>query len=130
MHAQRLVIRGRLAAERLMVDRCRVERVTGRTENPDATVTPTYTTVYEGKCKLQSQNAYPSEPDAGDRQWVTASPEVHLPMDGTGGVQTDDVVTVLASFDPDSVGRKFRVRSNIRKTFQTAARLLVEEVTG
>lgn len=122
--------RGRRAAERLMVDSCRVDRVTGRTENPDGTVTPVYTVIYDGKCKLQSQNAYPSEPTAGERQWTTASPEVHLPMTGSGDVRTDDLVTVVSSLDTDSVGRKFRVRSNIRKTFQTAARVLVEEVTG
>lgn len=131
MSALSLTLKGRKAAEALMVDTCRVERVTGRTTDPDTgEVVTTVEVVYDGPGKLQTQNPYPSEPNAGERVWTLAQTEVHLPMDTSGDVGTDDVVTVSSALDTASVGRTFRVRSAIRKTFQTANRLLVEEVTN
>jgi hypothetical protein len=54
MSATTATLRGRLAAEANMVDACTIQRVTGTTTN-DTTgvVTPTYTTIYSGKCRMQ-----------------------------------------------------------------------------
>src|SRR5690606_5450744 len=106
----------RAAAESMMRDTCRVRAVTGTTTNGDATVTPTYSTVYEGRCKIQSQRPYPSNPNAGDHQWTLLPVELHLPVDGTGEVGTDQFVDILASADPQNVGRTFRIRSGDRKS--------------
>lgn len=117
-------------AESLMRDTCLVREVTGTVTNPDATVTPTYSTVYEGQCKIQSRQPYPSTPNAGEHNWTLVTMELHLPVAGSGSVVTDQLVDILSATDPANVGRQFRVRSGDRKTFQTAARFLVEEVTG
>lgn len=117
-------------AESLMRDTCIIREVTGNTTGPDGVVTPTYSTVYEGKCRIQSRRPYPSEPDAGEHQWTEVPVEIHLPVSGSDGVGTGQLVEIQTSVDPLNVGRKFRVRSGDRKAFQSALRLLVEEITG
>jgi hypothetical protein len=117
-----------------MVDTCRIQRVTDTTTNPvDHPTDPggtvsTYETVYEGKCKIQNQRGYPSNPDAGGHSWTLGPLHLHLPVDGTAAVGNGHVVDVLTSFDGSNVGRVFRIRSGDRKTFQSAVRFLIEEV--
>lgn len=131
MSASNLTLRGRKAAERLMVDTCTVKRATGTATNPTTgAVTPTYTTIYTGKCRLQQfRGSFPETPDAGEARFTLAPFEVHVPTSATG-IKTNDLVEVTASFDAANVGRKFRVRMGDRKTFQTALRLQVEELTA
>lgn len=131
--ALRLVMRGRRQAEALMVDTCRIRPVAGNSTDPvTGVVTTTYgAAVYQGKCKLQRQRgAFPSTPDAGEHRWTVAPLELHLPVVGSGQVETDHVVDVTASIDPENVGRRFRVRSGDRKSLQTAIRFQLEEVVA
>jgi hypothetical protein len=112
-----------------MVDTCRIMPITGTTTNPDGTVTTTYgLTVYEGKCKIQNQRGYPSNPDAGGHNWTLGPLHLHLPVDGTATVATGQLVKILTSFDGSNTGRQFRIRIGDRKTFQSALRVLIEEV--
>lgn len=128
---ERLTLRGRRAAERLMVDTCSISRPSDEvTTNPDGTVEAVQTLVYAGKCKLQQQRMQFAEmPDAGDHRFTVAPLEVHVPT-SVVGLDTGDVVQVTASFDPANVGREFRVRTFDRKTFQSALRIIVEEITA
>jgi hypothetical protein len=126
--ALRLARRGRRKAESLMQDSCVIERP-GDAQTVDGVVTVPMTAVYTGKCKLQSQRPWPSNPDAGEHSWTLVPLELHLPVSASG-VQPDDRVTITASVDGLNVGRKLRVRAGDRKTFQTALRYLVEEVVG
>jgi hypothetical protein len=130
--AVRLVQLGRRRAEALMLDTCRIRAVTGNTTDPGTgVVTPTYGPVlYQGKCKLQNQRAFPSTPDAGEHQFTTTPNELHLPVTVPATVTTSVLVEITAAVDPVNVGRKFRVRSGDRKSLQTAVRFQVEEVTG
>lgn len=113
-----------------MVDTCRIQPITGNsTDSVTGVVTPTYgVAVYEGKCKIQNQRGYPSNPDAGGHNWTLGPLHLHLPVDGTAGVETGHRVEILTSFDASNVGRKFRIRIGDRKTFQSAVRFLIEEV--
>lgn len=127
--AERLVRRGRVQAERLMVDTCRLEAVGAAVTDPIAAVVSTSKTlVYAGKCKLQNQKAFPSNPDAAEHQFTTTPEELHLPV--TVLARTGLLVTMVTSVDEVNVGRKFRIRSTDRKSLQTALRCQVEEVTG
>lgn len=131
--ALRLARRGQRRAEALMADACTVQPITGETTDPTTgVVTPTYgPAVYSGRCKIQNQRLrYPSEPVAGEHQWTVAPTEVHIPVSSTGSVGTAQLVTITASVDAANVGRVFRTRTGDRKTFGTALRLLVEEVTA
>ncbi len=117
-------------AERLMVDACTIRRATGRTFNETTgQYTPTTSVIYSGKCKVQIRGSSQGEAQAGDREVVTLSTELHLPMSVTA-VLVDDVATIVISLDPALVGRKLRVQQLFYKTYATARRLPVEDVTA
>lgn len=129
--AGRLARRGRRQAEANMSDTCTIRPVTGHTTDPNTgVVSDQYgAAVYSGKCKIQNQKPFPSTPDAGERLWTVSPLYLHLPVVGSENVATGHVVEITGSFDPANVGRLFRVRSGDRKTYATAFRPLVEEVT-
>lgn len=123
----------RAEAEGRMVDACTITRGGGEeTLDPDTGVytTPAGSTVYTGKCEIQvtdSLNA--QDADAGGEIATVLRLTLKVPVSVTG-VRKDDVATVTASLlDPDLVGRAFRITSGHSKTFATARRLQVEEVT-
>lgn len=124
--------RGRRAAERRMLDTCRIRPVLGVEYDPEQhRDVPVYgEPVYEGRCKLQRPRAsLPTTPDAGEHRWTLAPLELHLPVDGTAAVSTGHTVELTASVDPANVGRVFRIRDDDRKSLQTAIRFAIEEVT-
>src|SRR5438045_283872 len=102
MSANTATLAGRRAAERLMVDTCLIRRRTSEATDPDTgVVTPTYTQVYAGKCRVQQQVPVSRPADIGqDAVWL-ARLELQLPM-SVVGVQSNDLVTITASaLDPD-----------------------------
>ena len=121
--------RGRAAAERLMVDTCMIRRRTGETTGSGGVVTPTYSPVYSGKCRMQQPTATAGVEDVGEASLLMVRFELQLPMSVTG-VQADDEVRITASVDADLVGRDFLVRGLAHKTHATARRLQVEESTS
>lgn len=137
MSATSAILRGQAAAERLMVDTCTVTRLTGQANVPDTgQVVNTYTTIYPtpggvGRCKVQRPvrppNARPE--NVGEANVFMARLELHLPVSAVG-IRSDDVVTITASQDPDLVGAVFHLRELAHKTFQTARRFGIEEVTS
>lgn len=133
MSAVSALRRGRAAAERLMVDTCAIQHRTGEVTDPETgVVTPTYTTVYTGKCRVQrrSDAGSASQADVGEAALLIGHLEVHVPMAVTA-VVADDVVTITASvLDPALVGAVYKVRAVPEKSFQTARRLAVIEVTS
>lgn len=132
MSAVAALRRGRTAAERLMVDSCQVVRVTGQ---PGATVDPVTglrtpaptSTVYAGRCKVQTFEAHESTPDSGDHVYTVQRYFIHLPA-GTD-VRVDDQITVTASvLDAGLVGRSYQVVELLHKSFATAHRVAVDEI--
>lgn len=124
------MVQGQAAAECLMKDTCTVRRKTGTAFNE---TTGKYTdifgiTVYTGKCKLQDRMVQ-GESEAGGREVVTLASVLHLPV-SVSAVQVDDVAEMIASEDPALVGRKLRVAQVFYKTYATARRLQVEDVTA
>ncbi len=114
-----------------MADTCTVRRQTGRTlDEATGQYVPTFSVVYTGKCKLQdAARTSQGEAQAGGREVVTLGVFLHLPIAVTT-VAVDDVATVDTSLDPVAVGRKLRVAQLSYKTFPTARRLRVEDVTA
>jgi hypothetical protein len=129
------LLRGRHAAQALMLDTVVVTRLNAgaTTTDPETgQITPTYTTVYTGPGKVQvplrATIARPAT--VGEAERFLARLEVHLPVTVTG-VTSDDIVTVTASaLDPDLVGKVFHVREVSHKSWLTARRFGVEEVTS
>jgi hypothetical protein len=131
MSATTATLRGRLAAEANMVDACTIQRVTGTTTN-DTTgvVTPTYTTIYSGRCRVQQVVPIAKPAHVGEAAVWLQRLVLQVPMSVTG-IASDDLVTITASLlDPDLVGRTFHVRELGHKTHMTARRVQLEEVTS
>jgi hypothetical protein len=129
----RALLRGRAAAERLMVDACTVERAGSPTVDPSTgVVTPAYTASYSGKCKVQAAAGVSSvgNPDAGERQWSVQQLQVHLPVSAPAASVGDRITVTGSRFDPAIVGRVFTVTRLLHKSFATAQRLGVDEVTA
>lgn len=123
-----IVNRGRALALRLMVDTCTIRRQTGVVTDPNTgVVTPTYQTVYTGPCKVQTFTNRELLKTGGEHQFIEQRYEIHIPITGTG-IEVNDLATVTAAeFDPDTVGRNYRVVALMNRTLSTARRLSVEE---
>ncbi|MEQ4566181.1 DUF6093 family protein [Paenarthrobacter sp. CAP02] len=125
-----LVLRGRTAAESLMLDTCTVHRPGELVTDGDGNVTPSLTLLYTGPCKIQQTLAQSSNPEAGGHQYTVQDTRWDTPV-AAGVFAVDDVVTVTeAILDPQLTGRVFRVTEPFHKTGATAQRTRVEEVVA
>lgn len=127
-----VLTRGRAMAERGMTDACVITRVDGEhTDQATGTITPTYVTVYTGKCRLQQAAAQASATDSGEARRLMVSRQLQLPVATSTGILADDLVTITACpNDADLVGKVFRVREEMAKTEATARRLGIQEETS
>lgn len=120
---------GRIAAESLMVDTCIIDRPGEPVTDDDGVVSPSYTPVYSGPCKVQQTLAQSSSPEAGGAVFTVQGARVDLPV-GVGPVATGDRVRmVTAASNPDLVGNVYRLVELFEKSWQTAQRTRVEELT-
>jgi len=129
--AYTIALRGRGAAERDMPDTVTVQHQTGSSEDAAGNVTPTYSTVYSGKAKIQQAAPATTPTDIGQAAVYTGQLQLHLPVtDTTAAVSPDDLVTVTACvLDASLVGQTFRLRGPAHKTFLTARRFPMVEVS-
>ena len=125
-----VLLRGRAAAEALMVDACRIERKTVEaTSTTSGAVTPTYLTLYEGKCRVQQHSTEARVEDSAEQYDRMLRLEVQLPM-SVVGLKVDDRITITTSaLDADLVGRQVWIRQLAHKTHATARRVTAEELT-
>jgi len=131
MSAADAVLAGRQAAEALMVDTCRITSGGEPVTDPDTgEVTNARTTVYEGKCKVQSKDSATSTPEAGGATFTVVSRQVHIPANAAeihDGYEVEVTGSLLNSF---TVGKVYRVEGFTPDTFDTAFRLPVKEITA
>ncbi len=129
MGAVDATLRGRVAAEALMLDACTVHRPGAPVTDPETgDVTNTPVTVYSGKCKVQSKDSATSSPEAGEATFTVVSRQVHIPANAAD-VQDGDVVTLTASkLNAFTVGKQYRVEGFTPDSFDTAFRLPVKEI--
>jgi Family of unknown function (DUF6093) len=123
----------RAAAEALMVDTCMIDGQTGTTLYDNGSETPTYTTVYTGKCRVQIQAASSSTAarEVGDQQVSLLAIVVQVPVVGTEGIHVRDRVTLLrATYDADLEGRVFWVSQPAPSSDASARLLSCVEVTA
>lgn len=119
--------RGRAAAEELMSDTIRVERLGGLVTDPETgNVTPGRELVYEGRCKIQSSTTMAENPEAGGQVFTVERTKLHFPA-LTSGLEVGLVGTVLsAPHQPLLVGNEYRLTEPDLKSWQTAQRWSVE----
>ena len=131
MSATSVALRGRIAAEALMLDAVTITRAGTPTTNPDTgVVTPSLTTIYTGIAKVQAASASGSPENVGEAERMASQLVLHIPMSVTG-VTADDVATITASaLDPDLVGKVFTIRAPMHKSFATARRFPLQELSS
>jgi hypothetical protein len=114
-------------AERMMEDDCAIYRKTGTTTDPNTgAVVDQYATVYTGKCRTRMQSSWATDRQAGEQN-ITVSRYLHqLPM-SVVGVEVGDLVDILASRDPDMVGRTMRIDGPFGQTHATMRRYICED---
>jgi len=131
MTAVEATLRGRRAAEALMVDECRITAPGETVTDPDTgEVTNERTVVYEGRCKVQSREGAATNPEAGEHSFTVVSRQVHIPVnaaDVRDGYEVEITASLLNAF---TVGKVYRVEGFTPDSFDTAFRLPVVEITG
>lgn len=129
MSRESVTLRGQAAAENGMQDACDIKRRTGETTS-GGVVTPTWSTLYTGqKCRVQTRLESSAPTDVGQASVMLQRREVHLPM-AVVGLRPDDRITITGSLDPELVGTVFVIRDVLAKTYATARRVTVIEVTS
>lgn len=119
--------RGRAAAEKLMLDRVTITRITGEVD--DLTGEGGRSTVYAGRAKIQTYEPYESDRESAGSTVIIQRYSVHVPVN-VGPFEVGDLVHVDSSVNPLLDGSTFRVAGPHEKTLQTAQRLLVDELTN
>jgi hypothetical protein len=129
MSAEALVLRGRQAAEALMVDTCRITSGGEPITNADTgVVTTTRTTIYEGPCKVQSKAAAITSAEAGGAAFTVVSREVHIPTNAAEILDGHEVEITGSLLNSFTVGKVYRVEGFTPDSFDTAYRLPVKEI--
>ena len=123
--------RAQTAARALMVDTGRVRRKTGESTDSDTgVITPTYSVIYAGPCKVQQRAAIARPEVIGEAGVFVSRLELHVPVSVTG-IQSDDLFDLTAAaHDQDLLGRVWHVRELAHKTFASARRYSMVEVTS
>lgn len=126
-----VLARGQAAAEAGMVDACIIRRKTGESTS-GGVVSPTYSTIYTGKCRVQVKPDAESgqSQNVGEAHLVVERHQVQLPIAVTGLQEGDRITITTSAFDPDLVGRVYAVRDVLRKSHPTSRRVTVLEATS
>lgn len=114
----------RTTAEGLMDSLCVIQRQSGVVENANGVETPTYTTIYSGKCRLRMPHADARNAAASGQSVELQTPTLSLPVVGSENVLPDDIATISSPLDPLVVTA--RVMGVHSQTHSTARRLQVE----
>lgn len=122
--------RGQNAALQLMVDTCRIERMTSRGafDSETGDYSPTWETLYEGRCRLKNQGGGGSS-EYGEHEVTLPSYQLVLPWDVSPEIRPTDRVTITASADSWFVGRPMEVTGVDKTAIKTARRLTVQDRT-
>lgn len=114
-------------AESLMVDTVRVRR---REQPADADPDPvtgeyafTYTTIYEGKCRLVLRSGVVRDVDAASQLMAVQQPRLDVPVAGTAGIEPGDEFEMLSAVDPGLVGVSGVVAGRFDQSLASARRL-------
>ena len=110
-----------------MVDSCTVRRVTTSVNQSTGADVVTSTTLYTGRCKVQTFEAFEQTPEASGHEFTVQRYAVHVPVGSFAPAVGDLVDITAATLDANLTGTTFRVVALLNKTAATAYRLAVTE---
>lgn len=120
----------RAEAESRMSATVVVKRPGPPVENPDGSITPSWTAVDSGKGRISGDRPYESSPDAGGHTFTVQRYVLSKPV-GTGPYIVGDIAQVTVEpNNPLLVGAVFRIAGPDERSQQTAQRMFVEDYNG
>ena len=126
-----VLARGRAAAEAGMADTCTIRRVAGETTDDfSGVITPSYTVIYTGKCRVKQTVALPETHDAGEDYVTLSRMQLQVPVAAVGAQVGDEATITTSVNDPDLAGKVLLIRGVAQGSEITARRFEVTEVTG
>jgi len=117
---------GRTLAESMMESTVVIKRAGTPSEDANGVLTPTYTTIYSGVCRLRMTEARSDEVAVAGQALAKQNPTLSIPVSATGSadVRVDDIATVTTPLDSLIVlGRIAGIHS---QTHSTARRFPIE----
>lgn len=135
MSRESTLLAGRRFSEDGFTATCTVKRATGEVTQDPVTLedVPVYGVVCSDlPCKIKAASTQPNAAQLPGQTVVLSRLELHVPM-STTGVLTNDIVTVDSvdpvTGDPDLPGKTFRITGPFLKSYATARRFPVEDVS-
>ena len=123
--------RGRRMAERLMVDRVEVFRVTAVGPDPlTGQDVKERQLVYAGTAKIQTYEAHESAAEMSGHSATIQRYSLHLPVGSYYPNVGDHVVVTATKFDPHLNGNEYRITAPYFKSMATAYRMHIEEIAS
>ncbi len=117
----------RAQAESMMVDTCRITTLGAPVTDPNTgNVTTPRTTVYEGKCKVQSKATEAASTEAGGATFTVVSRQVHIPANAAEILDGHEVEITASLLNSFTVGKVYRVDGFEPDSMDTAFRLPVK----
>lgn len=126
-----VLARAQTAALALMLDTGRIRRRVSESTDPDTgIITPTYSVIYAGPCKVQQRQAIARPEVIGEAGVFVSRLELHVPVSVTG-IASDDLLDLTAvAHDTDLLGRTWHIRELAHKSLLSARRYSLVEVTS
>jgi len=117
---------GRALAESMMESTVIIKRAGVPSEDANGVLTPTYSTIYSGVCRLRVTEARSDEVAAAGQGLAKQNPTLSIPVSASGSadVRVDDIATVTTPLD--SVTVIARIAGLHSQTHSTARRFPVE----
>lgn len=120
----------RAQAESRMTATIVVKRPGPVVEQPDGSVTPSWTAVDSGKGRISGDRPYESNPEAGSHAFTVQRYILSKPV-STGPYMVGDVAKVTVCPENAAlVGKVFRIAGPDTRSQQTAQRMFVEDFNG
>ncbi|MDK1316536.1 DUF6093 family protein [Arthrobacter sp. zg.Y20] len=115
--------------EELMLDTCIIDRPGKPVTDPQTgVVSPSYTAVYSGACKVQQTLAESVARTSAGAVFTIVDTRLDIPVNA-GPVQTGDRARIVeARLNPALTNSVYRIVGPHKKSAQTAQRLRVEEL--
>jgi len=126
----RTLSRGRIHAERLMTDTCTIEVESGETFDAGTlTRTPTYSTLYQGKCRVRPRDTQDRIIDSAGADSGVADVTLSIPVSDVVIPPRARVTITASGQDASQVGRVLTTLGAIHGSQITARRIACQEVS-
>jgi hypothetical protein len=129
--AESAALAGRVIAESIMTDTCKVgKEVTGALNEQTGKRETVIQPVYEGPCRFKASNVQAADTEQSGQLLVSQAATLSLPLGTSGAVTKGHVVEIMSSLtDAALVGKRARVDAPFASSYATARRFPITILT-